>query len=144
MTDGLLQHLRASSMGCSPLLASLAQSWIQDGTAKSLAGEIQRETRARQTMARSMLPTEIKAHPCGLHLWLPLPEQWTTQTFSRALEGARIRVATADVFRAGGTAPEAVRLSIGGAHNHSALSAALRQIGALLMKSPAESAGMVI
>ncbi|HBN9861349.1 TPA: PLP-dependent aminotransferase family protein [Pseudomonas aeruginosa] len=143
-TDSLLQHFRASSMGCSPLLASLAQSWIRDGTAISLVAEIQREARARQTMARSMLPADIQAHPSGLHLWLPLPEQWTARTFSQALEGAGFRIAVADAFCVSGRSPEAVRVSVGGARNHSALSAAFRQISALLTKTPSESANMVI
>ncbi|MCW0038298.1 hypothetical protein OIO03_22655, partial [Acinetobacter baumannii] len=46
-TATLLESFAATCMGCSALLAALVQTWIVNGTAKSLLGEVQLEARSR-------------------------------------------------------------------------------------------------
>lgn len=129
---GVQDSLRASSMGCSSLLLALGEQWIRSGAARQIVQDIQREARARQALARSLLPGTAQAHPTGLHVWLPLPGNWNTQVFADALEQRGIVVAGSDAFSVQTSTGGAVRLSIGGARNQEELGQALRQIAALL------------
>jgi DNA-binding transcriptional MocR family regulator len=130
----LQDSLRASSMGCSPLLTGLTEHWIRSGTARHLVTDIQREARARQTLARSILPKDIVAHPTGIHIWLPLPEHWNQQVYAQALEQQGVTVACADSFSEASQTQDAVRISIGGAASQIELGGALRKIAALAME----------
>ena len=130
----LLENLHASGIGGSPLLFGLAEQWIRTGMARQLLVEIQREARARQTLARSILPKYAYAHPSGLHIWLPLPPQWNQQVFADALEQHGIAVATSDAFSTQPNLGDAVRISVGGATSHPELSSALQQISSLLQE----------
>jgi len=130
--QGLLNGLRASSMGCSALLLALVEQWIRSGTAKALVQEIQREARARQHLARTLLSHEFQAHPTGLHLWLPLPAHWRQEHFTHALEDLGVSVAGADSFSVTPQGPDAVRISLGGAPDQALLGQALRKVEGLL------------
>jgi DNA-binding transcriptional MocR family regulator len=143
-TTTLLESFAATSMGCSALLAGLVQTWIVNGTAKSLLGEIQLEARSRQALARSILPGSIQAHPSGIHLWLPLPPQWRPTAFSQALEDMGVRIAATNAFGVEDELPSGVRISVGGARSHAELSAALQKIQTLLGKSQIASSRMVV
>ena len=129
---GLQDSLRASSMGCSSLLLALGEHWIRSGAARRIVQDIQREARARQSLARALLPGTAQAHPTGLHVWLPLPAHWNAQAFADALEQRGIIVAGSEAFSAQAGTGDAIRLSIGGARNQEELAQALRQIAALL------------
>ena len=130
--QALERGLRALSMGCSALLTGLVEHWIRNGTAKALVQEVQREARARQLLARSLLGHEFQAHPTGIHLWLPLPTHWNQGLFTHALEDLGISVAGADSFSVGAPPVEAVRLSLGAAADQASLGMALRKIDGLL------------
>lgn len=130
--QGLLRGLRASSMGCSALLLALVEQWIRSGTARELVQEIQREARARQQLARTLLSHEFQAHPTGLHLWLPLPAHWHQERFTHALDDVGVSVAGADSFSVATQGPDAVRISLGGAPDQAALGQALRKVEGLL------------
>ncbi|CAM3878871.1 putative HTH-type transcriptional regulator [Pseudomonas reidholzensis] len=130
--DRLHAGLRAASMGCSGLLLGLVEHWIRSGTAKALVEEIQREARARQQLARSLLSHEVQTHPSGLHLWLPLPAHWNQSLFTHALDEVGVNVAGADSFSVSAQAQDAVRVSLGGAADQASLGLALRKIEALL------------
>ena len=131
----LRQALRTSGTG-SALLLALAEQWIRSGTASHIAQEIQRETRARQTLARSLLPEDAYAHPTGLHIWLPLPAHWNQHLFAHALEDAKVAVACSESFNASSNACDAIRISTGGAHNQTMLRLALIKVANLLKKDP--------
>ncbi len=138
----LQDALRASSMGCSLLLTAVAEQWMRSGVARQLMLDIQREARARQTLARNLLRKDVNAdlgadistHPTGLHLWLTLPNQWNRQLFAHALEQQGVQVACSDDFSVAPNPIDAVRLSIGGAHSQGDLGQALQRIAALLQE----------
>lgn len=132
----MLESLRAATMVCSPLLAGLTEQWIRSGIARQLVHEIQREVRARQTLARSVLAQPYFAQPTGLHIWVPLPPHWNQHHFVYTLAEQGILVAGADAFSPNPVEAPAVRVSIGGTGNHAELNAALEQIEALRSKDP--------
>ncbi|MEN5035826.1 PLP-dependent aminotransferase family protein [Pseudomonas sp. TWI929] len=129
---GLLTGLRAASMGCSALLLALVEQWIRSGIARELTQEIQREARARQHLARTLLSHQFQAHPTGLHLWLPLPAHWHQERFTHALDDMGVSVAGADSFSVAPQGPDAVRISLGGAPDQAVLGQALRKVEGLL------------
>ncbi|WP_312483782.1 aminotransferase-like domain-containing protein [Stutzerimonas nitrititolerans] len=127
----LQQALRVSGTG-SALLLALAEQWIRSGVASHIIQEIQRETRARQTLARSLLPEDAYAHPTGLHIWLPLPTHWNQHLFAHALEDHKVAVACSESFNASAKACDAIRISTGGASNQTLLRLALTKVAKLL------------
>lgn len=124
--------LRASSMGCSALLLALVEQWINSGSATQLVQEIQRETRARQRLARTLLSHPYQTHPTGLHVWLELPTQWNQELFTHALREQGVSVAGGQSFAAAVPAPNCLRISLGGAKDQAELGRALQKIEALL------------
>lgn len=129
-----LESLRSSGMGGSPLLYGLTEHWIRTGVARQIVLQVQGEARARQTLARSILPKNACSHPSGLHTWLALPSNWNRQVFAEILEQRGIIVATSDAFSAEENPENGVRISMGGAANQSELAHALKQISSLLME----------
>ncbi|GAA4325441.1 PLP-dependent aminotransferase family protein [Pigmentiphaga soli] len=140
----LQESLRACSMGCSGLLTALSEQWIRSGVARQLSLEVQREARARQTLARSILPKAAQAHPSGIHVWLPLPAHWNQHLFVHALEQQGILVASADSFGVEAESGDAVRISIGGAASQAELARALQQIAALLEEDRRRSSRAIV
>lgn len=128
----LQSSLRALSMGCSALLLALVEQWIRSGSARALVQEIQREARARQQLARTLLTHPFQAHPTGLHLWLPLPSHWNQELFTHALSNEGVSVAGGHSFSVSPHAPDGVRISLGGNSNQAMLGQALRKIESLL------------
>ncbi len=135
--------LRATMSMTSPVTASLATRWIQDGTADGVLAAIRAEMNERQAIARSVLPAElIRSHPESLHVWLRLPPPWTRGAFMNQLQAGGISVTSSDVFTLE-TPREAVRLSLGRANSAAELRRGLESIARLLTEQPALSAMMV-
>jgi len=140
----LQDALRASSMGCSLVLAAVAEQWIRSGVAKQLVVDVQREARARQTIARRVLPENSIAHPTGLHLWLTLPRHWNRQLFADALEQRGVIAASSDAFSVAPVYVDAVRLSIGGASSQAELNQALQRVAELLHEDRRRSGRAIV
>ncbi|MBW6401026.1 PLP-dependent aminotransferase family protein [Roseomonas sp. HJA6] len=131
----LTAALRAQVLMASPLLTGLIVDWIADGTAHAVLGAIQRESAARQRIAREILPAEaINAHPEGLHLWLRLPAPWDRLHFAAHLRRQGLAVVTSDAFTVDpAAAPVAgVRLSLGAAPGRASLRGALKAVAEAL------------
>ncbi|WP_342239560.1 aminotransferase-like domain-containing protein [Inquilinus sp. OTU3971] len=138
--------LRAISLMASPLTAGLATRWIGDGTLDALTVEIRAENRARQGLAAKLLPAgTVAAHPDGNHLWLSLPEGWTATAFTAAARESGLLVVPADAFdvTGAGAPPRAVRLSLGGVPDRTALERALLRLSGLLAWPGAPGAAIV-
>ncbi|MEO1089776.1 MAG: PLP-dependent aminotransferase family protein [Pseudomonadota bacterium] len=117
-----------------PLMAEIAARWITDGTADRLTKAQRDIASRRQNMARSILGDhEILADPFGLHLWLKLPEKWSSDAF-RAEAGRRdVRVTEGAAFAVTpGAAPRAVRLCLSHEADESRLKRGLDTLRKLL------------
>jgi DNA-binding transcriptional MocR family regulator len=107
--------MRAGNVMASPLMAALVTRWIQDGTADTLLRFVRSETRARQEIARAVLPHAfIRSDPLSFNLWVELPVPWTRSVFIGELRSRGIGVVPSDAFVTDGDAPEAVRICLGG------------------------------
>jgi DNA-binding transcriptional MocR family regulator len=132
----LCATLRASVLMASPLLTGLLTAWINDGTAAAVTSGIRRESVARQSIGREILPAgSFDAHPEGLHVWLRLPPRWDRRDFVAQLRRqGGLAVVPSDAFAvsADQPSPGAVRISLGAAPSREALRSALRSVAAVL------------
>jgi DNA-binding transcriptional MocR family regulator len=110
----LTAALWANVLFASPLLAEIAASWIEDGTAARLVARRREEVALRNRIARPILGRSAAgADPRSMHLWIELPKRWTGDTFAEEARRRRVRVASASSFATTNDVPRAVRLSIG-------------------------------
>lgn len=118
--------LNASTLFTSPVVAEIAASVIEDGTAARLAAQRREEIAARARIARKILGRHAgSSDERSSHLWIPLPQRWTSESFAAAARARGVRVATASQFAMTKDVPNAIRISIGAPSSASELESAL-------------------
>ena len=106
--------LAASILFASPLLAELAATWIEDGTAARIIAQKRSEVVLRNAAARRILGNRTgTSDPRSSHLWIELARRWSPDAFTDEARRRRVRVASASSFAVAGDVPRAIRLSIG-------------------------------
>jgi DNA-binding transcriptional MocR family regulator len=114
--DALLARAQAALattiLFASPVLAELAATWIEDGTAARVVAQKRAEVRLRNRMARQVV-SRVSGDVRSPHLWVELPKRWTADAFVEEARRRRVRVAGAGSFAIGSGAPRAIRVSIG-------------------------------
>lgn len=121
--------LNATVLFSSPVVAELATTWIEDGTAARVADLKRAEVALRQRIARRMLQHE-GGDPRAMHLWIELPKRWSADAFVEEARRRRVRIASASSF-AVGEVPRAVRISLGAPSSIAELEGALSVIGGI-------------
>jgi len=134
---GLVDEIRATSLMASPLTSALAARWAGDGTLDDIVQAIRAENIERQAIAARVLGGAVAAHPEGHHLWLRLPGHWQRGAFVAQALHSGLSVVPSDAFTTGGTAPEAVRVSLGVVPNRLQLERALQRLALLLARTAA-------
>ncbi|RAR58479.1 GntR family transcriptional regulator [Paraburkholderia unamae] len=134
----ILAVIRSDCWMTSPLPAEIAARWIVNGEIDRLIAQQRAQVDLRQGIAAEVLAGwRYRTDPASPHLWLPLAEPWRAAEFSAALRQAGVLVKTADSFVIGrGSAPHAVRLSLGGARSHEALREGLEVLARTLRNGP--------
>lgn len=86
--------IRATVWTAPPLGAAIASLWVGDGTAALLEAEKRCEARARQMLARDLLPIRASpmSHPASMHLWLNLPRGIAAQDLVQRLAALGVRI----------------------------------------------------
>lgn len=137
-TGALAGAIRSTTWMATPLMVEIVGSWILDGTADRLLAWQREQAEARRAMAVSRLDGfELATGPGGLHAWLNLPEPWRAEEFTRQAREAGVAISPAELFAAGrSSAPQAVRLCLGGPPTIEDLRAALDVLAGLLGASP--------
>jgi len=123
LIDRMIPALGATTWMAAPLLAELAASLIEDGTAGAILKSRRKEAEARQDLAAKILrPSGAGAHPHSFHLWLPLPEPWRGEDFAAKARQRGVAVNPGEVFVAGAAKPPAaVRVCLGAARTRDRL-----------------------
>lgn len=108
------RHLVANWMATPPM-ADLLSHWVQDGTVAELAAWQSGAMADRHSLAAEVLgPAMPVCHGNSLHLWLPLPEQWTEEAFVAQARHRGVALAAGNAFRASDRwRREAIRISLG-------------------------------
>jgi DNA-binding transcriptional MocR family regulator len=123
----------ASMIMTSPIGADLLCGWIEDGTAARIVEWKHREVAARQTMARRLLEGErIQTHPASPHIWLHLPQRWTSDAFVAQARVRGVIVNASGEFATSDVHPRAVRIALGTPRTRAGLEDALTRVAAAL------------
>ena len=126
----------ATTVATSPLTTEMACTLIADGTADRIVAWKREEMRARQQLAREILPgLPATIHPASPHVWWPLPRPWRAGDFVGAARGRGIVLGPTEGFLGQpGATPRAVRSVPGAAGDPRAAAAGAR--------NPARSRGV--
>jgi DNA-binding transcriptional MocR family regulator len=132
--DALLQRvhaaLAANVLFSSPVVAEIASTWIEDGTAAKIVEQKRAEVAIRGRAARRILPN-AGGDPRALHLWMELPRRWSADAFVEEARRRRVRIASASSFAATPEIPRAVRISIGSPASVAEMETALHVIAGI-------------
>lgn len=130
--------LRSITVMTSPLTATLATRWINDGTAQAMLLAIRKESVERQKLAARLLPADsYRTHPEAFHLWLSLPRSWHRIEFASHLRARGVAVVGSHEFCIEKNPPEAVRICLGGPVDRAECQHALELIHDMLTQAPA-------
>jgi len=130
--------LRAANVMASPFMVALATRWIEDGTADTLLRFIRSESAARQMLAAEILPrASYRGDPLSFNIWLSVPQPWTRSAFVEHMRSTGMGTVASDAFIAGGAAPEAVRICLGGPTRRAQIKQGLEYVAHALAQSPA-------
>lgn len=136
-TRRITSAVRAVCLTNSGLTSSLVAHWMQSGSAHAILRAIQGELKARQACAAAILGPGHAAAACGPHLWLTLPEWWSSVDFVAQARREGMALVSSTVFTVEGAPPQRVRVALGCAATMQALAASLNGIAALLRQKRA-------
>jgi DNA-binding transcriptional MocR family regulator len=130
--------VRLTNWMTAPLMAEIARRWIDDGTAETLIRWHRSESEARQRIAARILGgLPYRSQPFSYHLWLSLPDPWTTTALVGHVEDRGVRVMPAETFAVGREkTPHAVRVCLGAAGNYGNLERGLHILAETLNERP--------
>ena len=122
-----------------PLMAELAATWIEDGTAEELMVWQREAIAQRNQMAREIIGEPVShIHDHGLHFWIELPNSWSEEAFVAAAHQRNVAVAPGKGFAVNpAESPPAVRVCLGVERPEQTLAKGLHMLSELLKTSPA-------
>lgn len=119
-----------------PIIAELATRWVADGTAAELVRWQRGALRRRQAIVAELLSgIEHRAHPEGLHVWLPLQSREAEELFVAQARLRGVALAPGQSFQTGAIRQPAVRISVGST-SEAELRAGLRTVANLYRADP--------
>lgn len=132
------RHLMANWMA-TPVMAEIATLWLGDGTMQALV-DWQREAlgQRHRIVSKALEGAAYRAHPEGLHFWLPLPPEHDELAFVSQARTRGVAVAPSTPFSLSGNPAGAVRVSVG-ATEADELRAGLDILASLLRAAPDRS-----
>ncbi|MGO4450732.1 PLP-dependent aminotransferase family protein [Phyllobacterium sp. TAF24] len=130
------RHLVSNWMA-TPMVAEIATRWVEDGTAMELVQWQREALRRRHEIASQVLAgTFFRSHPQSLHIWLPLTDGRTEETFVAQARLQNVAIAPGASFRISQEDwKPAVRISLGST-TEAELLRGLTVVGSLLQGDP--------
>lgn len=122
----LAEEVRVSSLMAPPLMAAVVSHWINTGRIIEITLAIKNENSIRQQLAAAIFSKHnMKSHPSGPHLWLPLPKRMSALDFSEQAERIGVSIVPSTAFVTERCRSQAVRVSLGVSTDHESLKVAL-------------------
>ena len=139
IVEKLTAAVSASMIMTSPIGADLLCGWLEDGTAARIVEWKRHEVAARQAMAQRLLEGErLQTHPNSPHIWLHLPQRWTSEAFVAQARARGVILNASSQFATSDTHPRGVRIALGTPRTRAGLEDALTRIAtALADRAPA-------
>jgi len=105
--------LHALTLANAPIMAELATTLINEGTADMLAERNLEALAVRHALMSAQLGNiPHSSHPAAFFIWLKLPMHWSSKEFYEAARRAGVSVVPSDNFTIGQNAPNAVRITV--------------------------------
>jgi DNA-binding transcriptional MocR family regulator len=131
--------LRSTMLTPPPLTAEILTRWLGDGTAGETIGRRRKEFETRLKLATQIFKgCDIRVTPHSAHVWLMLPEPWSTTEFALQAQRRGVAVAPAELFAVNSrqSAANAVRVSLGTASDREELKKGLEIVASTLRSTP--------
>lgn len=130
----LNESLQASILGVPPLMAEIFARWHADGTLEKTVARRKRELAEAQRLTATILHGhDLRGQATSYHVWLRLPEPWTSLRFAAEAQARGVAVTPAELFAADRSrSVPAVRLSVGAVSDREALKSGLETLRDLL------------
>ena len=121
-----------------PLMAEIAATWIEDNTAERAMQWKREAIKERLDVAGEVLSgLTFHSHPSSYHIWVELPEGWTSASFSAEARRRGVVVTPAEAFQiSGGEPPRCVRVCLGAVDDVHTLRAGLEVLAEISTSSP--------
>ncbi|HEX6036546.1 PLP-dependent aminotransferase family protein [Longimicrobium sp.] len=133
LADRVELGVSATMWSVSPLLAEIAATWIGDGTAEALRDARRAEAAARWRIAARVLDGHGVTGGTSYLLWLPIPVDRSALEVVEQAAARDVMIGPAHLFAVRpGSAPNAVRLSLGAPGSREELEEGLRIIAGIL------------
>ena len=130
------RHLVTNWMA-TPLMAEIGTRWLRDGTADELlAWQMDALSRRNRMVVEALGDFAPRGSPNGMHVWLPLPEQWNEDAFVAHARSEGVAVAAGSAFAVDlPTHAPGIRICLGGSSEPS-LARGLEVIARLVHNKP--------
>jgi DNA-binding transcriptional MocR family regulator len=137
----MIEGLNASCLGVTPLVGELFSLWLEDGTAERIIAQRRIDTARRQEVAAGVFKgLTFRNHPASYHLWLELPEAWTSMQLAMEAQLRGVVVAPGEAFAVDQKSPvTAVRLSVIVPETIEVLRNGLETVAGVLQGSPGQN-----
>lgn len=133
MAEKLSGSVWATMIMTSPIGADLLSSWLEDGTAARIADWKRHEVAARQAIAARLLEGfRYQTNPGSPHLWLQLPQRWTSEAFVAEMKSRGVLLGASSEFTVGDQLPRTVRVCLGTPRTRAGLETALGRVAGAL------------
>lgn len=141
----LVDILQLSSLGVPALMGEVFTQWYHDGVVDETIVRRKKELAARQEIARELLHGfKVRSHSTSYHVWLELPEGWTSMRFAIEAQMRGVATSPAEIF-AFDSKPgvNALRLSIGAVSERAHMRTGLEILRNILTGVPTDKRAMV-
>jgi DNA-binding transcriptional MocR family regulator len=132
------EAVRTTAWMPAPMSMLIASIWIEDGTARHIMDAQLAEIRARQDLARELLPLELlQTDPACMFVWLKLPPPWRADDFAANAKARGVVVMPSSAFAVDRSEIEhGVRINLACATSRDQLVSALRLLTGTLKDRP--------
>lgn len=142
--EDFTQVVRSTTWMAPPLTAEIGADWIRNGIGRRLAEEHRLEAIERQRAARRILQgCDLSPSESAFHIWMRLPDYWTSDAFALELRLRGVAISPAGTFAVGRQAPAAIRICLCGPIERSNLERGLAVIAAVARTHPGSDMGVV-
>ncbi|MGF6447834.1 PLP-dependent aminotransferase family protein [Paraburkholderia youngii] len=132
------EAVRTTAWMPAPLSTLIATRWIEDGTAQTILDAQRAELRARQEIARELLPAEhLKSDPACMFVWLRVPPPWRSDDFAANALARGVNTMPASAFAVDrSTVEHGVRINLACAESREQLTRGLQILAHTLRDRP--------
>ncbi|WP_233835729.1 aminotransferase-like domain-containing protein [Paraburkholderia sp. ZP32-5] len=132
------EAVRTTAWMPAPLSTLIATRWIEDGTARTILDAQRDELRARQQIARELLPAEhLNSDPACMFVWLRVPPPWRSDDFAANALARGVNTMPASAFAVDrSTVEHGVRINLACAASREQLTRGLQILAHTLRDRP--------